>query len=303
MSHCSPRNALTAPQAAEEFHRLWKAVKDAEELIRTETLHPERVLPFLKPGRLVRVREGGQDWGWGVALAVTHRPPEHANPRGGAPPPLSTDPASYYIVDTLLLVKKSELQKGRFAPAEGSSSDADVDTAILPVQLSIVSGLSAVVITLPDSLQTPEARWSAALLLKEVKRRFAQGIPPLDPCEDMGITDPKVEAAVRTVEELEPKLLEHPLFAKEAQQEWYDKFLKKAEFKQQAQQVRQQLSQSQVKKFNTELAARTVRAFSLPSHRHFLPLSRLRLGDSNRAACLIIHARLVADGAAEARFC
>lgn len=246
--------------AVEEFHRMEVAISEAEELIRRETLRPERVLPFLEPGRLIRVREGGKDWGWGLALAVAHRPPGQANPKGGAPVPLSADPSAHYIVDTLLLVKRGEMQqKGAFAPADDATPDADVDAAIIPVQLSIVSSVSAVRISLPDNLQTADARWSAALLLREVKRRFAQGIPSLDPCEDMGISDPKFEAAVRTVEELEPKLLAHPLFAKEAQRELYDRFLKKADLQAQAQQARQQLSQSQVKKFNTELQARTVR--------------------------------------------
>lgn len=224
-------------QSVEEFHRISTSIKEAEEVIRTETLRPERVLPFLVPGRLVRVREGGKDWGWGVALCVSHRPPGQANPKGGAPLPLSTDPSSYYIVDTLLLVNKGSLQAGRFEPAAEGAADTSVDVAILPVQLSLITNLSAVVINLPESLQSAEARWSAALLLKEVKRRFTQGIPPLDPSEDMGIVDPKLEAAVRAVEELEPKLLAHPLFAKEAQQEWYKLYLDKADLKNQAQQA------------------------------------------------------------------
>lgn len=41
-----------------------------EQLLLRHVLQPERVLPFLRPGRLVCVREGPLDWGWGVVLAV-----------------------------------------------------------------------------------------------------------------------------------------------------------------------------------------------------------------------------------------
>jgi hypothetical protein len=45
----------------------------------TATVHatmirPEVCRPFLAPGRLVRVREGSTDWGWGVVLVVSFRP-------------------------------------------------------------------------------------------------------------------------------------------------------------------------------------------------------------------------------------
>ena len=33
-------------------------------------MQPDRSLHLLRPGRLVRVREGPNDWGWGIVLAV-----------------------------------------------------------------------------------------------------------------------------------------------------------------------------------------------------------------------------------------
>ena len=34
------------------------------------TIRPDRCLHFLRPGRLVRIQEGPNDWGWGIVLAV-----------------------------------------------------------------------------------------------------------------------------------------------------------------------------------------------------------------------------------------
>ncbi|KAL0731286.1 hypothetical protein Bca4012_027380 [Brassica carinata] len=36
----------------------------------SEIIRPERVLCFLDTGRLVKIREGGTDWGWGVVVNV-----------------------------------------------------------------------------------------------------------------------------------------------------------------------------------------------------------------------------------------
>ena len=37
-------------------------------------MQPDRSLHFLRPGRLVRVNEGPNDWRWGIVLAVRKAP-------------------------------------------------------------------------------------------------------------------------------------------------------------------------------------------------------------------------------------
>ncbi len=37
-------------------------------------IQPDRSLHFLRPGRLVRIKEGPNDWGWGIVLAVRQLP-------------------------------------------------------------------------------------------------------------------------------------------------------------------------------------------------------------------------------------
>ena len=37
-------------------------------------IQPDRSLPFLRPGRSVRVKEGPNDWRWGIVLAVRKAP-------------------------------------------------------------------------------------------------------------------------------------------------------------------------------------------------------------------------------------
>lgn len=47
------------------------------------TQRPDRCIHLLRPGRLVRVRAGASDWGWGVVVSVLHTPPRAD---GTAPP-------------------------------------------------------------------------------------------------------------------------------------------------------------------------------------------------------------------------
>ncbi|KMT03799.1 hypothetical protein BVRB_8g189430 isoform B [Beta vulgaris subsp. vulgaris] len=75
-----------------EYHKLRLDLVLLEKNMMSEIMRPERVLYYLLPGRLVKIREGGTDWGWGVVVNVVKKPPATSGtvPRGGG-----------YIVDTL----------------------------------------------------------------------------------------------------------------------------------------------------------------------------------------------------------
>ena len=45
-------------------------IVEAERILTPAILAPDRCLHFLRPGRLIRVREGPHDWGWGLVVAV-----------------------------------------------------------------------------------------------------------------------------------------------------------------------------------------------------------------------------------------
>jgi len=56
----------------------------AEAVVLAATQRPDRCIHLLRPGRLVRVRAGARDWGWGVVVSVLHTPPRA---EGGASAP------------------------------------------------------------------------------------------------------------------------------------------------------------------------------------------------------------------------
>jgi ATP-dependent RNA helicase DOB1 len=60
---------------------------------------------------------------------------------------------------------------------------------IIPCTLSTIDSISSVRIQLPRDLKTTEQRFDLRKTLEEVKRRFPDGVPPLDPIKNMGIKD------------------------------------------------------------------------------------------------------------------
>ncbi len=83
---CAPAIRATAIGTSTLRHRLECTVHHLPlPLLRTElaeagaslaalVTRPSHCLPFLRPGRLVRVVSGGTDWGTGVVVAVARRP-------------------------------------------------------------------------------------------------------------------------------------------------------------------------------------------------------------------------------------
>ncbi|CAI5959213.1 unnamed protein product [Closterium sp. NIES-64] len=53
-----------------EYHALRLSLAEKERRLKAEVLRPDRCLHFLQPGRLIRVVDGLDDWGWGVIVNI-----------------------------------------------------------------------------------------------------------------------------------------------------------------------------------------------------------------------------------------
>ncbi|KAF8033637.1 hypothetical protein BT93_C0040 [Corymbia citriodora subsp. variegata] len=256
-----------------EYHKLKLEIAQLEKKMMTEITRPERVLYFLLPGRLVRIREGGTDWGWGVVVNVIKKPSTGLGTlpsRGGG-----------YIVDTLLhcspgLSENSSRPKP-CPPRPGEKGEMHV----VPVQLSLVSALSKLRISIPADLRPLEARQSILLAVQELGSRFPQGLPKLNPVKDMGIEDPEIVELVNQIEELERKLLSHPLHKSQDAHQMRG-FQRKAEVNHEIQELKSKMRESQLQKFRDELKNRS-RVLKKLGHIDADGVVQLK----GRAACLI----------------
>ena len=94
----------------------------------------------------------------------------------------------------------------------GVDDEKFVSMRVFTVELSNVDRISAVRIFTPKSVRTQEARKKIALSIKEVKKRFPEGIPLLDPIKDLGIEEEAFKTLMDRASALSDRLLQHKLF-------------------------------------------------------------------------------------------
>ncbi|XP_057497353.1 DExH-box ATP-dependent RNA helicase DExH10 [Actinidia eriantha] len=261
-----------------EYHKLKLGIAELEKKMMAEITRPERVLYFLLPGRLVKVREGGTDWGWGVVVNVVKKPPVAL---GSLPPALSSSRGVSYIVDTLLHCSIGLNENGSKPKPCPPSPGEKGEMHVVPVQLPLISALSKLRISIPSDLRPVEARQNILLAVQELEKRFPQGLPKLNPVKDMGIEEPEFVELVHQIEELEQKLFAHPLH--KSQDEHQIKcFQRKAEVNHEIQKLKAKMRDSQLQKFRDELKNRS-RVLKKLGHIDADCVVQLK----GRAACLI----------------
>ncbi|KAF7139092.1 hypothetical protein RHSIM_Rhsim07G0245200 [Rhododendron simsii] len=261
-----------------EYHKLKLDIVELEKKVMAEITRPERVLYFLLPGRLVKVREGGTDWGWGVVVNVVKKPPAVL---GSLPPALSSTRGISYIVDTLLHCSLGSSENGSRPKPSPPLPGEKGEMHVVPVQSPLISALSKLRISVPSDLRPIEARKNILLAVQELEKRFPQGLPKLNPVKDMGIEEPEFVELVNQIEELDQKLFSHPLH--KAQDEHQIKcFQRKAEVNHEIQKLKAKMRDSQLQKFRDELKNRS-RVLKKLGHIDADGVVQLK----GRAACLI----------------
>jgi ATP-dependent RNA helicase DOB1 len=164
-----------------EYHALRLKLAELEKKMMVEVLRPERVLIFLQPGRLVKVREGGNEWGWGVVVNVVRKSP--AGQRVLPSAVVMGSPASSYSVDTLLHCASGLPQEGQRLRPRPCPPGGRGEMHVVPVPMQMICAISALRVSVPNDLRPPEARRIVLMAVQELDRRFPDGVPKLDPIE------------------------------------------------------------------------------------------------------------------------
>lgn len=68
---------------------------------------------------------------------------------------------------------------------------------VVPVLLSTIDGISHIRVVMPKDLRQDQARETLWRSVLEVHKRFTDGVPLLDPIENMGIKDEKFKELVK----------------------------------------------------------------------------------------------------------
>jgi len=179
--------------------------------------HPSHCIEFLQPGRLVHITnpKTGKDFGWGVVLNVTKR----KEPKFGEK---DYEPQESFFIDVYLRLAPDCDPFGPANPstempvgAQPSVPDQDTQFEVVPCMLTCIKALSSIRVFIPKNVSSREDIEAVGTqLLKalmETERRFPDGLPILDPMENMNISDESFKKLLRKIEVLESRLLSNPL--------------------------------------------------------------------------------------------
>ncbi|XP_067290002.1 exosome RNA helicase MTR4 [Pseudorasbora parva] len=178
--------------------QLAKLGKEIEEFIHK----PRYCLPFLQPGRLVRVKKDDLDFGWGVIVNFQKK----ANVKAGG-----SDVDPLYVVEVLVHCSKDSVKNAATEAAKPAGPGEKGEMQVVPVILHLITSISSVRLYIPKDLRPYDNRQSMLKSIQEVQKRFPDGVPLLDPIDDMGIKDPALKKVIQKVEAFEHRMYTHPL--------------------------------------------------------------------------------------------
>ncbi|KAG9488264.1 exosome RNA helicase MTR4 [Eleutherodactylus coqui] len=178
--------------------QLAKLAKEIEDYIHK----PKYCLPFLQPGRLVKVKNEEDDFGWGVVVNFSKK--SNVKPNTGDLDPI-------YVVEVLLNCCKESLKNAATEAAKPAKPDEKGEMQVVPVLLHLLCAISSVRLYIPKDLRPLDNRQSVLKSIQEVQKRFPDGVPLLDPIDDMGIKDPGLKKVVQKTEAFEHRMYSHAL--------------------------------------------------------------------------------------------
>ena len=159
--------------------------------------HPNYSLKFMQPGRLIKVTYMDHDFDWGVVVNFRKRFPTKSQPED-----FKDKQSELYVVEAMICIatdpgkgsnSSTSLPPGVRPPMKGEKGKFE----IVPLLLSCVDGIGGLRIFLSDNLKDAAQRNQSLKSLEEVKRRFPDGVPLLDPIENLGITDESFKTLIK----------------------------------------------------------------------------------------------------------
>lgn len=199
---------------------------------------PKYLLPFLQPGRLVEVQNGEEYFGWGTIINFQKK----ANQKQST---LSSTPDEpLYVVEVLLYCAKTPKKLAGGEVPVPCKEDGKGEMQVVPILSSLLQSISSIRLYLPKDLRPSDARHTVYKSLKEVQKRFPDGLPMLDPIEDMNIKDDGLKKIVRKIEALESRLYSHALHKDKDLETVYNLCHKKAQIEHEIKSAKKELKKA-----------------------------------------------------------
>lgn len=222
-----------------DYYDLKKQLQRYGDDVKSVINHPTNSLPFMQPGRLVKVKTGTKDFGWGAVVSYSKRSPNSFG--SPATEPLPQDTYALEILLWVTLDSSKSRKKGvedDFRPATSEEGKMEIVT----LTLSSLDSIANLRVFLPKELHVAAQRATVRKSIQEVIRRFPDGIPPLDPMVNMQIKDDSFKTLIRKIEVLEARLMANPLHSSPRLDELYTVYSHKMDLQDQMKSLKKQIA-------------------------------------------------------------
>eukprot|EP01026_Neomeris_dumetosa_P046115 TRINITY_DN3920_c0_g1_i3.p1 TRINITY_DN3920_c0_g1~~TRINITY_DN3920_c0_g1_i3.p1 ORF type:complete len:472 (-),score=75.96 TRINITY_DN3920_c0_g1_i3:368-1783(-) len=241
----------------EEYQQLRVRLKKLENELMREVLRPDRCIYYMRPGRILEIKIDDTDWGWGILVSLNRAERNKQEPfpnigNGKEMMPLAG--AQDYVLDILLGVDSKTIGSGD--PKPGKITDEGVEFHVVPVPMLYVRSICSMRMSLPEDLRPLNMRKSIMDQLKDYLARFPDGLPLIDPINDMEIEDDRIKVVVSQIEDLEQQMMGNAFHDCENDTTKVDLLRKRAELQAHADEIRTVMSKSQLDVFQEEFKAR-----------------------------------------------
>ncbi|XP_062200642.1 DExH-box ATP-dependent RNA helicase DExH9 [Phragmites australis] len=209
----SERNSMVIEEeeSLKDYYDLLQQYKSLKKDVHDIVVSPKYVLPFLQPGRLVRIQYStdepatfsvDENVTWGIIINF-----EKVKSHGEDRRPEDSD----YTVDILTRCSVNKDNSGKKTTKIVPLKERG-EPVVISLPLSQIDGLSSIRMYIPKDLLPVESRENTLRKVEEVLSRFAKdGIPLLDPEEDMKVQSKSFRKATRRIEALESLFEKHDI--------------------------------------------------------------------------------------------
>lgn len=254
----SERNSMVIEEAEslKDYYDLLQQHRSLKKDVHDIVLSPKHVLPFLQPGRLVRIEYStdepanfsiDENVTWGIIINF-----EKVKSHGEDKRPEDSD----YTVDVLTRCSVTKDNSGK-KTMKVVPLKARGEPVVVSLSLSQIDGLSSIRMYIPKDLIPVEVRENTLRKVEEVLLRFAKdGVPLLDPEEDMKVQSKSFRKVTRRIEALESLFEKHDIRNSPHIQQKLKVFHAKQELSAKIKSIKKTMRSSTALAFKDELKAR-----------------------------------------------
>ena len=116
-----------------------------------------------------------------------------------------------YVIDVLLHVTKETAKSKIASELCAVPHGVKGEMIVVPLLVNLVQQISSVRLFIPSDLRYSDNRNSVFKSIGEVKKRFNDSVPLLDPIKDMKIGEKSFKELIQKIGTFEKRLLSHPL--------------------------------------------------------------------------------------------